>query len=88
LDPVVFDVLLLVGMIYIGSVVSVCHRAIRQQVILRQVWRSKIYRYLTEEEYGEMVDSPTRRAESLLLAMLWCIVIVSSVAFDAAAWFL
>jgi hypothetical protein len=86
MDAGVFDFLLLVGMTYSGVVVMVNYRVIEQQRELRSVWRSKVYRYLTDEEYKLMVQDPNSRAELLLIIMLGCVLLVTGGTFLAAAW--
>jgi hypothetical protein len=86
MDAGVFDFLLFVGMTYSGVVVIVNYRVIVQQRELRSVWRSKVYRYLTDEEYALMVQDPNRRAELLLVIMLGCVLLVTGCTFLAAAW--
>lgn len=88
MDAVVFDVLLMVGMIYSGGIVSVNYHVIVLQRELRSVWRSKIYRYLTDEEYAQMVQDPNVRAERLLIIVLICVFLLTGSTFLVAArWF-
>lgn len=87
LNPIAFDFLLLIGMVYVAVVVSVNHRSIQQQRDLRELWRTKVYRYLTDSEYAELVEVPMGRAEKLLVVLLWCVTSAASASFVAAAWF-
>ena len=82
----VFHFLLLIGMTYIGVVIIVNRRVIAQQQDLRAIWRSKVYRYLTDDEYKAMVSEPNRRAELLLVVMLCCVLVVAGGTFVSAAW--
>jgi hypothetical protein len=88
LAPLFFGGLLFVGMACVGGLVIISQRSLKQQRELRSVWRSRIYRYLTDSEYEEVVNRPAQGAERLLTRVLWFVTVVSAVTFSAAAWLL
>lgn len=85
LPPLLFGGLLLLGMGYVGMIIVVNERAIGHQRELRNVWRSKLYRYLTEAEFTQLVQEPTTRAEKLLITTMWMVLVLAGLVFTAAA---
>jgi hypothetical protein len=80
-----YGALLVVGMAYVGLIVWVNHRAMGYQQQLRETWRSKLYRFLTDAEFDELVQAPTRRAERLLVVALWVVLCLATAVFWVAA---
>lgn len=85
IPPLLFGGLLLLGMAYVGMIIMVNERAMSHQRQLRSVWRSKLYRYLTEAEFAQLVQEPTTRAEKLLTTSMWMVLGLAALVFAAAA---
>jgi hypothetical protein len=73
IEPLIFDAMLVAGFIYVLSVLLVSERYLLQQRTIRSKWRAKLYRYLTSDEYKDMVENPTNSAEGSLYVMLWVV---------------
>lgn len=84
LSTLLFGAMLVLGMSYIGLIVTVNYRAVKHQKDLRSVWRLKVYRYLTDEEFKVLVEEPTERAERLLFVTLWAVAILAALVFVSA----
>lgn len=85
--PLLFGGLLLLGMAYVGMIIVVNERAVGHQRELRNVWRSKLYRYLTDTEFTQLVQEPTTRAEKLLIITMWIVLTLAGLVFFSAAVF-
>lgn len=85
LPALLFGALLVLGMAYVGTILVVNERAVRHQRDLRGVWRSKLYRYLTDKEFEDLVQNPTAQAERLLIATMWIVLVLAAVVFASAA---
>jgi hypothetical protein len=70
-----------VGLAYVLVVLYINWRYLSQQQELRGVWKMKLYRYLTDAEYKEMVSDPTSKAEGVLWIMMVAVLIVSVLTF-------
>jgi hypothetical protein len=57
--------------IYIASIIVSGMHFVRLQRAIRQQWRSKIYRFLPQHEYDEMVSTPAQRAETGFAIAAW-----------------
>ena len=84
MSTLLFGVMICLGIMYVSLIVAVNLRAVRHQKQLRGVWRSKVYRYLTDDEFGVLVEAPTQRAERLLVVTLWGVEILAGLVFIVA----
>lgn len=84
IDQRVFSALLIIGIFYVSATIVVNRRGLDQQRALRNTWRSKIYRYLTDDEFTELVQSPVSRAERVLLATMWIALLLVFIVFLTA----
>jgi len=85
ISPWILDAMAVLGTLYLAAIIATNSRFISQQKTLRSSWRQKLYRYLTEAEYKELVTVPVGSAElsvkvilvfAMLLgaAMLFCVI--------------
>ena len=84
-DPFIIDCMAALGVFYVIAVLYINWRYLVQQSEQRKVWRAKLYRYLTEEDYRVMVTAPVSHSERLLKWMIAVIAVISLVTF-AATW--
>lgn len=70
--PLAAVVLGIVLALYVATVIWSGTHFLRLQRDLRSAWRSKLYRFLTDLEYKEMVDRPAARAERGFRTAAWC----------------
>lgn len=82
-DPWLIDVMAFVGFLYVASLIVVNSRALTQQRNMRNQWRNKLYRYLTNDEYLQLVDLPVQRSERILGTTMWIALIFSILSFSA-----
>lgn len=66
----VLNLMAIVGFLYVCVVLYINYAFMREQKSLRDVWRRKLYRYLTDTEYHDMVINPTARSERLLWGIM------------------
>lgn len=86
ISSLLYGCLIILGMCYVGMIILINNRAIDHQRELRGIWRSKLYRYLTEDEFRDLVQVPTARAEQLLTRTMWVVTILASAVFFMLAW--
>ncbi|MEI2453851.1 hypothetical protein [Lysobacter firmicutimachus] len=84
-DPFIIDCMAALGVFYVIAVLYINWRYLIQQGDQRKVWRAKLYRYLTDDDYTAMVIAPISHSERLLRWMMVVIAILSLVTF-AAIW--
>lgn len=63
-SPWVFDAMAILGFAYLAAVIVANTRFLIQQNHLRRSWRKKLYRYITDVEYRDLVTTPVQSAES------------------------
>lgn len=85
LPELLYGALVLLGFAYIGLIVLINGRAVLYQRHLRDLWRSKLYRFLTDAEFAALVQTPTVRAERLLLGTMWVVLVLGTCVFLVAA---
>ncbi|WP_211287864.1 hypothetical protein [Xanthomonas prunicola] len=71
ISPLLLDAMGILGILYLGSIIGINFRFLSQQRVLRDTWRRKLYRYLTESEYNDLVGVPVRSAELSLCVALF-----------------
>lgn len=58
--------------VYVGAVIASGAQYLSIQSDLREDWRDRLYRFLSEDEYRRMVTDPIKRAECGFLIAAWC----------------
>ena len=70
-SPWLLDTMGLLGAAYLGAIITTNARFLSQQKQLRNRWRQKLYRYLTDVEYAELVTTPIGSLEDAVVVVLW-----------------
>lgn len=86
-EPWLISVMAIVGLTYVFSIIVVNSRALEQQRVMRSQWRAKLYRFLTTEEYGQLVDGPINRTELMFKVMMWMAFFLSLISFGFVVYF-
>lgn len=71
ISPWLLDAMGILGALYLCTVIGTNWRFLTQQAAQRKVWRKKLYRYLTDTEYKELVLDPVGTSETLVRIILW-----------------
>lgn len=82
-EPFIIDCMAALGVFYVLCVLYINLRYLNHQDEQRKVWRAKLYRYLTEDDYRVMVTVPVSHSERLLKWMILAIAVLSLVTFSA-----
>lgn len=80
-EPWLINAMAVVGFLYVISVILVNSRALNQQRDMRGQWRNKLYRYLTSDEYLQLVDAPVQRSETIFETAMWAALFFSTTSF-------
>ncbi|MCP8883593.1 hypothetical protein NIM87_08790 [Devosia sp. XJ19-1] len=83
--PLVLAVMVVVAA-YIFVVIYSGHKFAALQRGLRDMWRSQIYRFLSQDEYQKLVIQPSLDAEKILTKVSWIGGITVAATFAVAAW--
>ncbi|MFD0725641.1 hypothetical protein [Lysobacter brunescens] len=86
-EPWLISVMAVVGLLYVLSIIFINSRALEQQRAMRSQWRAKLYRFLTAEEYGQLVDGPINRTEFMFRVMMWMAFFLSVISFGFVVYF-
>lgn len=70
ISPWVLDAMGVLGALYLGAIIGTNYQFLRQQRSQRLVWRKKLYRYLTNDEYADLVATPVRASERTVEVVL------------------
>lgn len=84
IDTSLLQLMAFVGLAYVWVILFANYRQVSQQAALRQHWKTKLYRYLSEAEYRELVGQPTGAAERFLRIEIWVVFLVATAVFGLA----